>query len=124
MQHHYSDEFSNPPALILPVALLAPGGGGVTMRCRGKLDTAADLSVLPRACIGKLKLVAFNTLTIRQTGREEKSYLVEIVVEGRRYWVEAITHERPYALIGRDILNEVTLIADGPKERFEIVHSR
>ncbi|HVX84257.1 MAG TPA: hypothetical protein VH253_05525 [Phycisphaerae bacterium] len=122
MQHRYSDEFSIPPALILPVEVQAPRRTDVVMACRAKLDTAADLSVLPRNCIKRLKLVAFNTLRIRQTGRQEWSYLVEIVVEGRRYSVEAITHDRRYALIGRDILNEVKLIADGPREIFEILH--
>ncbi|HVT81868.1 MAG TPA: hypothetical protein VHM90_14575 [Phycisphaerae bacterium] len=124
MQHRYSDEFSSPPALILPVEVHAPRRVDAGMSCRGKVDTAADLSVLPRQCIKHLKLVAFNTLSIRQTGRQEWSYLVEIVVEGRRYSVEAITHDRPYILLGRDILNDVKLIADGPSEVFEIVRRR
>jgi len=34
-----------------------------------------------------------------------------------------LAHDVPYVLIGRDILNQVVLIADGPNETFELIQT-
>jgi predicted aspartyl protease len=122
MSHRYSDEFSSPPALIMPAEIYAPRQSVGGFACRAKLDTGADLCVFPRTAISVVKVPGFNRWRVRQTGREERSYLVEIVLDGRRYSVEAIAHDRPYLLIGRDVLNQVKLVADGPAETFELIH--
>ncbi len=121
MKHAYSDQFSNPPALIMSAELQFHGRGEAFVKCFAKIDTGADLTAVPRRLIERFKPLAFNTFRVRQTGRREQSYLLEVVLEGRRYSVEAIGHDRPYVLVGRDILNQLTLIADGPGERFELV---
>ena len=61
---------------------------------------------------------------VRQTGRTVYSYILGIELDGRIYSVEVVPHNAPYVLIGRDILNQMTLIADGPNEVFELVHAQ
>jgi len=122
MKYPYSGKFS-PPALMVPAELSIPHQGEGAFRCRAKLDTAADISVVPRKFIERFGPLAFNTLRIRQTDRCEYSYLLEITIAGHRYSVEAVAHDASYALIGRDILNQCTLIADGPNETFELIQN-
>ena len=123
MKYSYSEEFL-PPALVMPAEFGIPHQDDVSFKCRAKLDTGADVSVVPRKFIERFRPLAFNTLCIRQTGRREHSYLLEIMIAGHRYSVEAVAHDASYALIGRDVLNQAVLIADGPREIFELHHPR
>jgi hypothetical protein len=120
MKHAYSDEFSSPPALILPVEIRIRHDARPAYACRGKIDTAADMTVVPRLFVEQFRPAAVRAYRIRQTGRWEYSYLLEIELDGKRWAVEAIAHDIPYVLVGRDILNQLKLVADGPKEVFEI----
>ena len=48
------------------------------------------------------------------------TYYGTIVVESRSFDVEMATQDRPYVLLGRDIINQFVLHADGPAEIFEL----
>ena len=123
MKHEYSDEFSYPPALIMPAKVIVPHDARLVRSYRAKLDTAADLSVVPRSFIEEFRPASFYKRTVRQTGRVEYTFILSIELDGRVYSVEVVPHNAPYLLIGRDILNQLVLIANGPNEVFELIHS-
>ncbi len=79
---------------------------------------------IPRSFTSASTLVKWGERRIRQTGRIEPTYLVEVELDNVLYSVEATVHDGSYILIGRDILNQLTLIADGPKETFELIHPK
>ncbi len=121
MRHRYTDQNLSPAAMLLPVKIWSGGREG-EWAVTGKLDTAADMTAIPRDLPGPEGVPRFATRRIRQTGRVESTYLVEVELDGQVYSIEAVGHGATYALIGRDILNELKLIADGPAEVFELVH--
>ena len=79
------------------------------------------MSVIPVSVLKPLRILVFGQRFVHIHGRGRFStptYWVEIALDGLLYRVEAIGHDQPYALIGRDILNEMTLVADGPAQTF------
>ena len=120
MKHPYSDEFSVPPALILPAIVRIPRNAKAVREFRAKIDTAADICAVPQSLIEDFRPPEFTKRFVRQTGRLEGTYWVTIELDGNSYDVEALSRSIPYVLIGRDILNELVLVADGPNEVFEL----
>ena len=120
MKHPFSDEFGEPPALVLDVRVIAPGTDrGLTLK--GKLDTAADVSAVPIQVINRIRALKFGNrnLTVTGLGRMRvTSYEVEIEIAGQRLWATAVGLDKPYVLLGRDILNQLHFTVDGPNEEF------
>ena len=113
----------DPPALFM---LMEVGASGVAKRPKvpGKIDIGAAMTVIPEPLCRKLGLVRFGARTVRSIGAHQPylpTFLVDLVVEGVSFRKEVLTHRRPYVLIGRDILNDFVLTANGPAGWFELV---
>jgi hypothetical protein len=104
----------------MPAAVHIPGDARTVRPFRAKIDTAADVCAVPRHFVEELRPTVFNQRYVRLTGRLEPTYLVMIELDGHLYPAEVLARPAPYVLIGRDILNELVLIADGPNEWFEL----
>jgi hypothetical protein len=124
MRHRYVDQTPSAAALMLPAVLHIRGHPDLRRSLQAKIDTAADMVAIPRSFTSASTLVKWGERRIRQTGRIEPTYLVEVELDNVLYSVEATVHDGSYILIGRDILNQLTLIADGPKETFELIHPK
>ena len=125
MKRRYSDRFTFPPALILDVDIIATGTDR-QRRIPAKIDTGADMTAIPDSLIAELKLLEFNKRILYAVGHPGYlcfTYLATIMVESRSFEIEMATHNRPYVLLGRDILNQFILHADGPAEIFELTWS-
>ena len=89
-----------------------------------KIDTAADGSVIPSELVISMGLIDFDKIvTIWFDGREERqlTYLVDFLFAGRIFTdIEVVTLPISYALLGRDILNQLAIMLDGPQLVFEI----
>jgi len=82
------------------------------------IDTGATVSVLPISLVKSLPLRDYTSARIRWGSGDETpvvKYLVSLRISGKTIdslWVVMV--ERPYGLIGRDVLNKHLLTCDGP----------
>lgn len=115
----------DPPAPFVHVAIRRPGDGPYSDDLPAQIDTVADRSVIPGGLIARLGLVPLDELPVAGFGGQVlmvSTYLVELSLRGQPpRLVEVLAHEgEPYVLLGRDILNHLRLLLDGPGLALEI----
>lgn len=117
----YSTAFL-PPAPALDVEVRDPQTG-VAATILAKIDTGADGSIIPEDLVQTLNLIDFDEIvTVAFNGRLEKqpSYLIDLAVAGRTFTdLEVVAAPIPYLLLGRDVLNQLVTILNGPEQGFE-----
>ena len=118
----YSREYI-PPAPSLKVKLTNPFSNR-SLELQAKLDTGADITVLPQYAISMLKLIPASRISITSfNGRKfwRYTYFVNLSFHNFKYkMVEVISTQRRDILLGRDILNKLKTILDGKKLRFTL----
>jgi predicted aspartyl protease len=118
----YSFEYS-PPAPSLKVRLTRPFSD-LSMELEAKLDTGADMTVLPQHVVSELMLIpARRVFVLSFDGREvsKYTYFVNISFNNFEYkMVEVIDAKRQDVLLGRDILNKLKTILDGKNLFFDL----
>ena len=115
----YSKSFS-PPAPVLPAKLENPSSG-LTVELDGKLDTGADITVIPDSAVQKLDLPPRGTIRIKDD-KERPLYFTNIKIATHNFERVMVTSlQKEYILVGRDILNQLKILLDGKKLEFEIV---
>lgn len=94
---------------------------------RGKIDTGADLTVIPMFIVEELSLPHRGTEITRGFRYDEMphtvpSFFVDIELASYSFKnVRVIGTVRPDILIGRNILNKVKLILNGKNSEFKII---
>jgi len=83
------------------------------------LDTGADISLLPRAIIDVLDIRASENQKFELTGFGGHSIMAEIfylqiIFVGKRFTGNYSVVDSEVGILGRDILNEVAFLLDGP----------
>jgi len=103
---------------MLPVVVRSPGGTELR-HIEGKIDTGADICALPDTVITDLDLAPVRSVRAAGFGgalQEALLFHVDLEVAGLRIkHVEALSTRRPYAIIGRSILQQFAVRLDGPK---------
>jgi hypothetical protein len=84
-----------------------------------QLDPAADLSVIPGRLVDELQLIPLDSLSVLGFGGHlmtSPTFLVQLQVRGLHPVTLKVlaSHDEPYALLGRDLLNRFTVVLDGP----------
>jgi hypothetical protein len=114
-----------PPAPFVHVSLRRPFEGLVGVEVPAQIDTAADLSVIPARSVEVLQLLPLDSVSALGFGGHLltlPTYLVEVQIRD----LDPITvrvvasHDEPYALLGRDVLNRHTILLDGPNLVLEL----
>ena len=112
-----------PPAPSLKVKLTNPFSNR-SLELHAKLDTGADMTVLPQNAIGKLRLIPASRISVSSfDGREvwRYTYFVNLSFHNFEYrMVEVISAKRRDTLLGRDILNRLKTILDGKNLSFSL----
>jgi predicted aspartyl protease len=122
LRRRYSTAFE-PPAPVVPLVVRAPGGAD-WVSVDAKIDTGADVSTLPRHVASRLDLPAVRVA--RAAGFsgvpvEVIVYAADVDLDGTRIEaVDVLVTERPYALLGRNLLRRAVLHLHGPGERLEL----
>jgi predicted aspartyl protease len=121
--HGYDRSYS-PPALILQVTVRHPVlTKSVTVPA--KIDTGADASAIPSSVKDELRLEPAGEANVtgykNKRKKKEAVYYVGFTVEGyQSNLASVIATEKDYALLGRNVLNQLKLTADGKNERFTL----
>ena len=99
MKHAYSDRFTAIPAMILEVDVFAIGTARF-VRIPAKIDTGADLCVLPDSAVSGVQLAAFGYRMLHR-GRTPAlwapTYWAGLTVNSREFKLEVVSHSQPYA---------------------------
>ena len=96
-------------------------------RCRAVLDTGAGISVIPQEAMAALQIVETQKITVRGwdgIDREAINCIARLEFGGGvAPLVEVVVADRPTALLGRDVLNLLRLLLDGPALTLEILEA-
>jgi len=120
---NYSFEYS-PPAPSLRVKFTRPFSD-FSVELQAKLDTGADITVLPQHTISELRLIPASRVSVSSFDGQKVwryTYFVNLSFNGFEYkMVEVIGAQRRDALLGRDILNRLKTILDGKNLSFSLL---
>jgi hypothetical protein len=103
--------------------------GPVEAVVRGKLDTGADITVVPEGLLRDLRANPVGQMRIRSAqeriSRFSPIFSVAASIDGSRFFpIHVVNRPKDYALVGLDLLNHHVLHADGPAGVFELTAPR
>jgi hypothetical protein len=116
----YEAELFDPPAPVAYVTLRHPATGASLPDAPMLLDTGADVTLLPRKFVEQLGIAPITDKIYELEGFDGGMKLVEVaIVEmvflGRKFKGQFLLIDQPLGIIGRNILNAVALILNGPR---------
>ncbi|MEA2626393.1 MAG: hypothetical protein QOD06_2438 [Candidatus Binatota bacterium] len=117
------DESADPPAPVLPLLLAAPESEESVL-VTALVDTGADCTLVPADVVRRLRLPVVDRLLVEGLGgatRRAPVHLALVRVAGDRCLARVVAFERE-AILGRDLLNRLTLSLDGPRLRGRFTH--
>ncbi len=115
----------DPPAPFVRVTLRHPRTGNELRDLPAQLDTGADCSLIPVKIAEGLGLDFsghWNIVGVGGTSEIMTLYSVSILIHNLPECViEVPTHaNEPWIILGRDVLNSIRLLLDGPNLKLEI----
>jgi predicted aspartyl protease len=121
--YKYSQRF-DPPAPVMTLSVIVPLSAQRAL-VEGLVDSGADISVVPINVVRNLRLsrVDFALVSALEQGtREVAVYAAAVGIDGvlTPTVQRVIAWERDYALLGRDILNRLLVLMNGPERRLEV----
>lgn len=125
----YDENLFSPPAPVSYVTLQNPENNLEVGNVPMLIDTGSDATLIPQFVVEKLALnlptskiyetEAFNGATSQSSVVQVKMIFLEKNFRG-----EFLTIPQYYGVIGRNILNQLTLVFDGKNLRWEEVRSK
>jgi predicted aspartyl protease len=95
------------------------------MEIEAKIDSGADITVLPQNVVRELRLIPAGRVTVSSfDGQEERKYTYFLNLHFGNFkfsMVEVVGAKRRDALLGRDVLNLLKTILDGKTMNFELL---
>lgn len=94
------------------------------------VDSSAVMTCIPESTVKHLGSLSYSTIRVRDVNnniRERKTYYVNIQLGDYPTpfkQIEVVATPKDYALIGRDILNQLIVVLDAPNEVWFIAQSR
>ena len=108
----------SPPAPVALVTLQNPETGKEMSEVPMLIDSGADISMVPQRAVAELAVDAsadqFEILGVEGLSTFAKVVWLELLFLGRKFRGEFLITESEYGILGRNILNRVPLLLDGP----------
>jgi hypothetical protein len=117
---NYDSKSFSPPAPLALVVLRNPESRAVQRDVPMLLDTGADVTLLPTASLAGLGVIPvaderFELTAFDGTTSFAPLVRVELIFLGQLFRGEFPLIEQDYGILGRNILNRLPLLFDGPK---------
>jgi hypothetical protein len=118
MPSYERDRF-DPPAPLVAVALLIQDRRKSLSDVPMLIDSGADVTLLPASAVDRLGLEAdvrhgYGLMGFDGTKSVAKAVKCGLVLLGQVYWGTYLIIDDPCGILGRDVLNHVSLLLDGP----------
>jgi predicted aspartyl protease len=122
MTTYDSGRFS-PPAPLASVTLRDPDNGSSVQDVPMLIDTGADVTLLPRSSVNQLGILPIEDTGYEIMGFDGTVSMADVVrldlqVLGRTFKGRYLIIDQEWGLIGRDILNYLKLVFDGPQQKW------
>ncbi len=118
------DTAHNPPAPVADVTVTHPVTGAERGALRGKLDTGADVTVIPDKLVTQLSLTPKGNIWTRGydgSYSQRPVYYVRLTIEGFSVTsARCIATARADVLLGRNVLNRFFITLDGKRQTFAL----
>lgn len=115
----YDSTLFSPPAPVAHVNLRNPESGAIQTDVLMLLDTGADVTLLPKVAVSKLGITTISETDYELIGLGDKVTLasvarLEMIFLGLTFRGQFLLIEQDWGIIGRNVLNAVGLLFDGP----------
>lgn len=119
----YDDVRFAPPAPVARVALRHPDHVERMVDVSMLIDSGADVSLLPRPEVAALGIAAmserYELAAFDGTISQAEAVRVDLVFLGRRFRGQFLLVDAEVGVLGRDVVNHVRLLLDGPASTWE-----
>ena len=120
----YLDEYW-PPFPAIDLSFRLPESQEERGQFTALVDTGADVTIVPLSILQEMNALAIDSAFIRSYWGERRSvriYLVDISLEGVLLPTVEVIGEKTTGpiLLGRDVLNKLVLLLDGPGKKIKI----
>jgi hypothetical protein len=119
----YDSTHFDPPAPVATVTLFDPQSGAAVRDVPLLMDTGADITLLPRRAAERLGVAVSMDLDHELEGFDgNRSHATAaeqaLIVLGRGYHGRFLLIEEDCGIMGRNLLNKLTLLLDGPRQQW------
>ncbi len=119
----YESSGFSPPAPVARVVLQHPTRGAEEADVPMLLDTGADVTLVPRAVVERLGLEPAGGAGYELAGfdghtRVATAVEARMILCGRGFRGRFLVSEEGYGIVGRNILNALPLVFDGPRREW------
>lgn len=113
-----------PPAPIAHVTLRNRANGKQRHDVAMLIDTGADVTLVPKAVLAELELNLIPESQYELVGFDGASSFaavvqLELIFCQRSYKGQFLVSDQPWGILGRNILNTVRLLFDGPQAQWQ-----
>jgi hypothetical protein len=119
----YDASHFEPPAPVAQVTLRDPHSGARIPDVLLLMDTGSDVTLLPRIAVERLGVPLLANQSYELMGFDgSKSFapvvMLDMLFLARAFRGRYLLIEEDRGILGRDILNHVTLLLDGPRQQW------
>jgi len=120
----YNDKDFDPPAPVAYVTLRHPATGVSASDVPMLIDTGADVTLVPVSYLDELGMDLEEDPVYEVQGFSGESKLVgsvhlEMVFLGKKFTGQFLVTDEPMGILGRNILNAVSILFDGPRSKWD-----
>lgn len=114
----YDAQSFSPPAPVAKVKLRNPDDATSLVEASLLMDTGADITLIPAQAVRRLGVSPmgkrYELLGFDGSASTAEAVTLDLVLLGRRFRGQYLLCEQPSGILGRDVLNHLCLVLDGP----------
>jgi hypothetical protein len=115
----YDEHFFTPPAPLARVTIRNPENGTTLSDVPMLLDSGADVTLIPQASVARLGTTihineSYELMGFNGSVTQAQAVQLDLIFLRRRFKGRFLVSHQDWGIIGRDVLNHLSLLLDGP----------